>query len=126
MYRTFTDPELLRGLSYRSIVINNIVRYLDCPLFDISFHATLMMFVFILYASKRVRIPGGIGYRRNLSLRNRNPQLLPNQDQINVTDSVSLRDFLYRASVFPVQLPQGIAFLYGVQDLVRLPKCNLS
>ena len=68
MYRTFTDPELLRGLSHRGVVVNNIVRYLDCPLFDISFHATLMMFVFILYARRRVRIPWRDWLRRTIFL----------------------------------------------------------
>ena len=38
VYRTFADPEPFCRLPHRRIFIYNVVRNLNCPLFDIIFH----------------------------------------------------------------------------------------
>ena len=47
MYRALTDPEMLRSLSHRSIIFNNILRYLRCSLLNIIFHQNPLQYLFL-------------------------------------------------------------------------------
>ena len=47
MYRALTDPEMLRSLSHRSIIFNNILRNLRCSLLNIIFHQNPLQYLFL-------------------------------------------------------------------------------
>ena len=47
MYRTLADSKLFRRLPHRRVFINNIVRYLDRPFFNIFFHGVPPEYLFL-------------------------------------------------------------------------------
>ena len=47
MYRTLADSEMLCSLSHRSIIFNNILRYLCCPFFNITFQKSPLQYLFL-------------------------------------------------------------------------------
>ena len=47
MYRALTDPKMLRSLSHRSIIFNNILCYLRCSLLNIIFHQNPLQYLFL-------------------------------------------------------------------------------
>lgn len=60
MYRTLTYPELLRRLTYRCPLLDDIISDFDCPLFDIISHKkSLHSLFFTIYA--------GVGFVMNCS-----------------------------------------------------------
>ena len=51
MYRTLTNPKLLRRLAHSCPLFDDIISNLDCPLFDIIFHKkSLHSLFFTIYA----------------------------------------------------------------------------